>query len=132
MISSTKQLKGRRLDTETAAQKLPKNWVRPGTCKDPASIIKTQKELFAKRRQEKEPDLTYDLDGDGAVSQKDFFLAKQFDADKDGKLNDKELETAKKALKEGYSNKFLFGLEASANRLSYNSLLPGFDYEKRH
>lgn len=36
------------------------------------------------------------------------------------------------ALKEGFSSRFLFGLEASANRLSYNSLLPGYDYERRH
>ena len=94
--------------------------------------MRTKRELEAKRRQEKEPDKTFDLDGDGAVSQKDYFLAKQFDQDKDGKLNEKELASAKQALKEGYSSRFLFGLEAGANRLSYNSLLPGFEYEKRH
>jgi hypothetical protein len=33
------------------------------------------------------PDKSYDLDGDGFVSQKDYFLAKQFDKDNDGKLN---------------------------------------------
>ena len=72
------------------------------------------------------------MDGDGHVSNRDYFLAKQFDKDQDGILNEQELSTAKKALNEGYANKFLFGLEASANRLSHNSLLPDFEYEKRH
>ena len=57
----------------------------------------------------------FDVDGDGQVSQRDYFLAKQFDQDKDGKLNAEELATARKAIKEGYETKFLFGLEASAN-----------------
>ena len=84
------------------------------------------------RRSEKIPHPSYDLDGDGQVSAKDYFLAKQFDKDGDGKLNKSELAAAKKALKDGYESKFMFGLEAGANRLSYNSLLPGFDYERRH
>ena len=42
------------------------------------------------------------------------------------------MASAKKALKDGYASKFVFSLEASANRLSYNSLLPGYDYERRH
>ena len=78
------------------------------------------------------PHISYDLDGDGQVSQKDYFLAKQFDKDADGVLNADEFAAAKKALQEGYSNRFLFGLEAGANRLSHNSQLPGFDYEARH
>ena len=40
------------------------------------------------RLQEKHPHISYDLDGDGAVSVKDFFFAKQFDKDGDGKLNE--------------------------------------------
>jgi len=40
---------------------------------------------------QKIPHHSYDLDGDGGVSQKDYFLAKHFDKDGDGKLNDKEL-----------------------------------------
>ena len=51
------------------------------------------------------------------MSHRDYFLAKQFDKDKDGVLNSEELATARKALKEGYSSKFLFGLEAGANQL---------------
>ena len=33
------------------------------------------------------PDISYDIDRDGSVSQKDYFFAKHFDTDKDGKLN---------------------------------------------
>ena len=98
---------------------------------DPRAI-KTKRALEQARLQEKIPHHSYDLDGDGQVSHRDYFLAKQFDKDQDGKLNEKELASAKKALEEGYSNKFLFGLEAAANRLSYSSLLPGYDYERRH
>ena len=39
----------------------------------------------------------------------------------DGKLNADELATARKALKDGYASKFLFGLEASANRMSHHA-----------
>ena len=45
------------------------------------------------------------------MSVKDYFLAKQFDKDGDGKLNEKELAEAKKALNEGYADRFMFGLE---------------------
>ena len=80
------------------------------------------RDLKATRYRELIPDPTFDVDGDGQVSQRDYFLAKHFDKDKDGKLNAEELATARKALKEGYEKKFLFGLEASANQLSYSSL----------
>jgi len=40
------------------------------------------------------PDISYDIDGDGSVSQKDYFLAKHFDVDKDGKLNTQEKKNA--------------------------------------
>lgn len=50
------------------------------------------------------PHETFDLDGDGYVSNTDLFLAKRFDLDKDGKLNTEELEAAKDAIKKGYSN----------------------------
>jgi len=43
----------------------------------------------------------------------DFFLAKRFDKDKDGKLNDEELASAMKALSLGYKDQFLFGIERS-------------------
>lgn len=51
------------------------------------------------------------MDGDGFVSQKDFFLAKHFDKDNDGKLNQTELKSAKEAIQSGFENNFMFGLE---------------------
>ena len=57
------------------------------------------------------PHPSFDLDGDGYVSLKDLFLAKQFDKDKDGRLNSQERQAAESALKEGYDKKFMFGLD---------------------
>ena len=62
----------------------------------------TQNKLKDKRRRESMPDPSFDLDGDGFVSMTDLFLAKRFDEDKDGKLNEKELATAKTAISQGY------------------------------
>ena len=33
------------------------------------------------------PDISYDLDGDGVVGNRDFVISKIYDKDKDGKLN---------------------------------------------
>jgi hypothetical protein len=35
-------------------------------------------------------DASFDVDGDGTVSQRDYYIAKQFDLDRDGKLNESE------------------------------------------
>lgn len=45
------------------------------------------------------------------MSHKDLFLAKQFDLDKDGKLNYSESKLAKEAIAQGFEDKFLFGLD---------------------
>ena len=50
------------------------------------------------------PDMTCDLDGDGIVGGRDMVIAKYFDEDKDGKLNEKERAEAIKALKNGFEN----------------------------
>ncbi len=57
------------------------------------------------------PHPSYDLDGDGIVSAKDYFLAKRFDADQDGRLNTREKETALRALESGYENQFVWKVE---------------------
>ena len=61
----------------------------------------TQTELIAKRKKEKIPDISYDLDQDGYVGGRDYVIAKRYDVDNDGKLNEKE----KKAAYEGRINK---------------------------
>ena len=52
------------------------------------------------------PDLTFDLDGDGIVNDRDLVLAKHFDKDGDGRLNTPEKEAAMKAIEEGFEKKF--------------------------
>ena len=58
----------------------------------------TRTALNNKRRRERIPDLSFDLDGDGLVGNRDFVIAKLFDADKDGKLNEQERKAALEAL----------------------------------
>jgi hypothetical protein len=65
-----------------------------------ASGAMTQSELLALRRKERVPDISYDLDKDGYVGGRDFVIAKRFDLDGDGKLNEQE----KKAAYEGLAN----------------------------
>ena len=61
----------------------------------------TQAELIQKRKKERIPDISYDLDQDGYVGGRDYVIAKRYDTDNDGKLNEKE----KKAAYEGIMNK---------------------------
>jgi hypothetical protein len=44
--------------------------------------------MMKERKKARIPDITYDLDGDGVVNDRDLFIAKFFDKDKDGKLNE--------------------------------------------
>ena len=48
----------------------------------------TRTELIEKRKKEKIPDISYDLDQDGYVGGRDYVIAKRFDVDGDGKLNE--------------------------------------------
>ena len=71
----------------------------------------TQKKLEMQRKKADMPHHSFDLDCDGVISSQDLFLAKRFDADKDGKLNQEERQAAMKAIDEGYKDQFMFGLE---------------------
>ena len=44
---------------------------------------------------------------------KDLVMAKHFDKDKDGKLNEVERENAMKGIQEGFEEKFVWGCEQS-------------------
>ena len=66
-----------------------------------ASGAMTQTELILKRKKERIPDISYDLDKDGYVGGRDYVIAKRYDVDNDGKLNEQE----KKAAYEGIKNK---------------------------
>jgi Ca2+-binding EF-hand superfamily protein len=71
----------------------------------------TKVKLLQKRKAESIPHITFDLDGDGYVGGRDLVMAKHFDKDGDGKLNEIERENAMKALAEGYEDKFVWGIE---------------------
>ncbi len=58
------------------------------------------------------PDLSYDLDGDGIVGQRDFVLAKYFDTNKDGKLSPSERDIALKSIKDQkFEDQFVWGID---------------------
>jgi len=58
--------------------------------------------LREKRREKRLPDISFDLDNDGVVSECDYYYAKRFDKDKDGKLNAEEYKKALSTLKGAY------------------------------
>ena len=55
------------------------------------------------------PDPSYDLNKDGAVSFKEFAIAKRFDLDNDGILNQQEKEECLRQLREGYEDQLFWG-----------------------
>ena len=57
------------------------------------------------RKREYYPDASYDLTGDGSVSQKEFQIASLFDKNKDGILDDEERKQCIKALVDGLEGK---------------------------
>lgn len=61
----------------------------------------TYTQLVQKRKSSLEPDKTFDLDGDGFISQKDFKIAHTFDKDKDGRLNSTERQKALDSIQKG-------------------------------
>ena len=77
---------------------------RPGLLKSGSS---TRSELLLRRRKEKYPDLSMDLDGDGAVSQADYWFSKRYDVDDNNTLDPVEKEKAVKDYKEGYQKRFV-------------------------
>ena len=73
----------------------------------------TRTTLLANRHAKRLPDPSFDIDGDGVVSNMDLFISLRFDKDGDGKLKKKKKTECFKALKEqNFEDKFLFGLDA--------------------
>lgn len=84
-------------------------------------VGKTKTELNQTRKSDMLPHASYDLDGDGYVSQADFRISKIFDEDKDGKLNDFERENADKAIKDGIIDKVVIEKELNSNGYLHTS-----------
>lgn len=95
--------------------KIPGNWKGPNPGK-------TRTKLNEDRKTEFIPHPSFDLDGDGIVGGRDLVIAKAFDKDKDGKLNDKEKSNALEALKKGYETNYQWGVEVSGPNRSYRVL----------
>jgi hypothetical protein len=79
----------------TQNARIPDWWSRPGQTEEEN---KTRTKIIQQRRAERIPHISYDLDNDGYVGGKDYVVAKQFDKDGDGKLNDEEMKAAFEAI----------------------------------
>jgi len=80
----------------TQIVRIPEWWSRPGVSEEDK---KTRTKIQEHRRAERIPHISYDLDKDGYVGGKDYVVAKQFDKDGDGKLNEEERKAAFEAIK---------------------------------
>ena len=71
----------------------------------------TRTELLNKRKKEKIPDISYDLDQDGYVGGRDYVIAKRFDVDNDGKLNEKEKAAAYEGIKNNIEANYIWNID---------------------
>jgi len=74
---------------------------------------RTRAELLADRRTKQLPDISYDIDNDGVVGPTDYFIGKRFDKDNKGSLTAAERQECDKAVRDGYLDTFVFGLDKS-------------------
>ena len=96
----------------TSSKEIPQDWNK-------IPKVSTRTELLEFRKQANLPDISYDLDGDGVVSGKDYYLGKLFDIDKDGKLNSIEKAKALEAINSGYDEKLVWGCDSSGINRSF-------------
>lgn len=83
---------------------IPRNWLG-------SSDTKTRTLLLEKRKKAMIPDITYDVDGDGFVGHTDMAIAKIFDKNRDGVLDEKEIHNMRKAIDEGAMDHYIWGLD---------------------
>jgi hypothetical protein len=96
-------------------ESIPKEWIHRTNTN--ASGVATRSELMHKRKIESLPDKSYDLDGDGVVGGRDMVIAKLYDKDGDGKLNDVERKEALDGIKRGVEGNYVWNV----TRAHYNS-----------
>ncbi len=104
----------RKIDMSKYLDKLNKNEVKIPWPTNNTNLTgaKTRDELLKLRKKEKIPDISYDLDKDGYVGSRDFVIAKRFDADNDGKLNEIEKKNAYEALNKKIEENYIWNLDA--------------------
>lgn len=95
--------------------RIPDNWKGPNPGKTRTKLIQDHRAEFI-------PHPSYDIDGDGIVGGRDLVIAKVFDKDRDGVLNAQEKKNAVEALKNGFEQKFVWGVETSGPNRSYRIL----------
>ena len=71
----------------------------------------TQTELIDKRKKERIPDISYDLDQDGYVGGRDYVIAKRYDVDNDGKLNEQERKAAYDGIKNNIEANYIWNID---------------------
>ena len=82
----------------------------------------TRTKLLERRKKDRIPDISYDLDNDGYVGGKDFVLSKLYDIDGDGKLNETERKNALEGIKKGIENKYLWNLDNQGGKRAFRIL----------
>ena len=85
------------LNLEKEKAKIPHWW---GSEANPYNKRTDRAQLFATRKAEKQPHISFDLDGDGIVGNKDYVISKLFDKDGDGRLNTSERAAADQAIRD--------------------------------
>ena len=80
---------------DTDEVRMPTWWQRGSK----TNANRTLTEVNMNRRKQQRPDLSFDLDGDGVVGNRDLVIAKLFDKDGDGKLNATERAAADEAIR---------------------------------
>jgi len=90
------------------------------------SGVRTRAELLRMRRADARPSATYDLDGDGTVSQADYWFASRYDWDGSGHLDAEETSKAKADYDAGFAKKFVtISSSAGANQASRTVVVNG-------
>ena len=83
---------------------VPINWATRTNESGAAS----RQELIGIRKLERIPDISYDLDKDGYVGDKDYFISKLYDKDNDGKLNEAERKAALDGIAQGIEKNYVW------------------------
>lgn len=79
----------------------------------------TRTEMLHNRRKEAIPHVSYDLDGDGQVSGKDYCLARKFDEGQKNYLTADEKKKALSSINKGFEDKFIWNVEAGGAMRPY-------------
>lgn len=96
-------------------ESIPSEWIHRTNTN--ASGVATRSELLHKRKIESLPDKSYDLDGDGVVGGRDMVIAKLYDKDGDGKLNEAERKEALDGIERGVEGNYVWNV----TRAHYNN-----------